>query len=216
MMLRLPGVYEPETDTHLLLRAALAENLPASASVLDVGTGTGRIALGMAAAGAADVTAIDISRRAVWAARLNSRLHGLPIRAHRGDLLGAVAGRRFDLILANPPYAPCGTGLPGRHSRTRAWDAGLDGRELLDRICLSSPAHLKAGGVVLLVHSGLCGVERTVDLLESVGLDAEIIAKVVIPFGPVLNGRAEWLETRGLIAPGVRIEELVVVRGRRS
>lgn len=214
MMLRLPGVYEPETDTHLLLRAALAENLPDAARVLDVGTGTGRIALGLAEAGA-DVTAIDISRRAVWAARMNSRLHGLPIRAHRSDLLGAVAGRRFDLILANPPYVPCGTGRPRRHSRSRAWDAGLDGRELLDRICLSSPEHLAPGGVVLLVHSGLCGAQRTVDLLESAGLDAAVIDKAVIAFGPVMTARAEWLQAQGLIGPGERTEELVVVRGRR-
>lgn len=214
-MLRLPGVYEPESDTHLLLRAALSQDMPPNARVLDVGTGTGRLALGMAESGAADVTAIDVSRRAVWAARLNSWLHGLPIRALRGDLFSAVAGRQFDLILANPPYVPCGTGRPGGHSRSRAWDAGPDGRELIDRICRSAPAHLAPGGTLLMVHSGLCGCERTVEVLESAGLQAEVIERAWIPFGPVMRSRADWLAAQGLIEPAECIEELVVVRARR-
>lgn len=214
-MLRLPGVYEPESDTHLLLRAALAEGSPAGPRVLDVGTGTGRLALGMADAGAAEVTAIDISRRAVWAARLNSWLHGLPIRAYRGDLLDAVAGQRFDLILANPPYVPAPAGTRGRHSRSRAWDAGLDGRELLDRICGAAPHHLAPGGLLLLVHSSLCDADRTVELLARAGLEGEVIERAQIPFGPVMRSRAGWLAEQGLIDDGQQIEELVVIRARR-
>uniref|UniRef100_UPI0017C99398 50S ribosomal protein L11 methyltransferase n=1 Tax=Sporichthya sp. TaxID=65475 RepID=UPI0017C99398 len=65
MLLRLPGVYAPAEDTRLLLDAVLAEPLPPHARVCDLGTGSGFLALGLAAAGAPDVTAVDIGRRAV-------------------------------------------------------------------------------------------------------------------------------------------------------
>lgn len=145
-LLRLPGTYAPQEDSHLLLETVLAEAPVAGARVLDLGTGTGRVALGLAAAGAASVTAVDISRRAVLTTRLNSLLSGVRVRARRGDLVDGLDDRQFDLIVANPPYVPSPGGPPGRHSRARAWDAGRDGREVLDRICALAPDRLVGGG----------------------------------------------------------------------
>jgi release factor glutamine methyltransferase len=151
----------------------------------------------------------------VFAARFNSFLHRLPVRVHHGDLLSRTCGE-FDLIVANPPYVPCGTGAPGAHSRARAWDAGLDGRLVLDRLCRDIPRRLRSGGCLLLVHSALCSPSRTLDLLAEQGLHAEIIRKAEIPFGPVMRSRAAWLQEQGLIGPDEDMEGLVVIRGWRD
>lgn len=215
MLLRLPGVYSPDADTELLIDAIAEHPLTPGARALDVGTGTGRVALALKSAGATTVEAIDISLRAVLAARLNAALHRLPIRVRRGDLLSHAHGL-FDLIVANPPYVPCNTGRPGGHSRARAWDAGHDGRALLDRLCEAAPRHLRPNGAVLLVHSALCDPDLTVAALTENGLRAAVIREQEILFGPVLRSRTEWLEQQGLVAPGQLTERIVVVRGVRE
>jgi release factor glutamine methyltransferase len=187
-----------------------------AARVLDVGTGSGALALAAVRHGASRVTAVDVSLRAVLTARLNARLSRLPIEVLRGSLLDPVRGRRFELILANPPYVPAPQARLPRRGAARAWDAGHDGRVVLDRICRGAPALLAPGGVLLLVHSALCGVESTLDRLRESGLDAEVAERRRIPFGPVLRARAAYLESRGLIRPGEEKEELVVIRAIRS
>ncbi|WP_321184079.1 hypothetical protein [Embleya scabrispora] len=81
-----------------------------------------------------------------------------------------------------------------------------------DRLCAQVPRHLNPGGTLLVVHLALCGVGTTLGLLESLDLRAEVVARSLEPFGPVLTVRATLLEERGLIEPGCREEELVVVR----
>ncbi|MFT9471392.1 HemK2/MTQ2 family protein methyltransferase [Streptomyces sp. Mo3] len=208
-----PGVYAPQDDTWLLAEALLRENITAAA-VLDVGTGSGALALVAAGRGAAQVTAVDVSPLAVAATWLRARLKGLPVRVLHGDLLTPVAGRGFNLIVANPPYVPV-AGQRARRGRGLAWQAGADGRALLDRICRDAPPLLRPGGVLLLVHSALSGVERTVAQLTGSGLRAAVADRRTIPFGPVLRAQAPWLEARGLIAPGETKEELVVIRAER-
>ncbi|MGW5359006.1 methyltransferase, partial [Actinopolymorpha pittospori] len=90
---------------------------------------------------------------------------------------------------------------------------GWDGRALLDPLCALLPRMLSSHGVVLLVHSALCGVGRTIRRLRDVGVRARVADRLVVPFGPVMLGRASWLEERGYIRPGQREEELVVIRG---
>jgi len=212
----LPGVFSPRSDSWLLADVLTAQPLPPSASVLDLCTGSGAVAIAAAQQGVRDVTAVDVSRRAVLCARLNARLNGVRVRAVRGDLLAAVGERRFDAIVSNPPYVPSSTDeLPTRGAQ-RAWDAGRSGRLLLDRICADAPAHLRPGGIVLLVHSSVCGTEETLARLEDGGLEAEVVARRRGPLGPLLTARAAELEARGALRPGEREEELVVVRGRAA
>ncbi|MCD0484146.1 methyltransferase [Streptacidiphilus sp. ASG 303] len=214
-LLRPPGVYRAQADTELLVACVRREALRAGTEVLDLGTGTGAVALAAAAHGAR-VTAVDVSRRALAAAWLNGAVRRRRIRVRHGDLTGPVRHRLFDLVVSNPPYVPAtGTAPPARGS-ARAWDAGPDGRALLDRICRLAPAVLAPGGVLLLVHSAVCGVGATCRALERAGLAVEVAARRAEPFGPVMTGRAAWLEDRGLVAPGERHEELVVVRGVRT
>ena len=209
-----PGVYRAQEDTELLVECLAHECLRPEDEVLDLGTGTGALAL-VAAGTGARVTAVDISRRALATAWLNSALNRRRIHLLHGDLLEPVRGRRFDLIASNPPYVPAAApSLPTR-GIARAWDAGHDGRALLDRICRQAPAVLTPGGTLLMVHSSLCGTEETLAGLKQAGLDAEVIARRRISFGPVMSGRATWLEEQGLIAPGEREEDLVVIRGVR-
>ncbi|MFJ8584583.1 HemK2/MTQ2 family protein methyltransferase [Streptomyces sp. NPDC093595] len=217
-LLRPRGVYEPQEDTELLAKAARSElrtlHLPHHAEILDVGTGTGALALLAARCTAARVTAIDISWRAVLAARYNARRLGLPIQVHRGDLTGPVKDRRFDLILSNPPYVR--SPRRAKDAAARTWAAGADGRAVLDRLCTEAPTLLKEGGVLLLVQSALSGVAPTLERLGDAGLSARVALRDTIPFGPVMEGHAAWLERHGVIPPGERKEELVVIRAQRT
>jgi release factor glutamine methyltransferase len=211
LVLAPPGVYAPQQDTLLLTEALAREALRPGVDVLDVGTGGGALALAAARRGAR-VTAVDKAWRAVLTARLNAVLARLRVEVVRGDLLAPAAGRRFDVIVSNPPYVPAPkTRLP-RHGPALAWDAGGDGRALLDPICEGAAALLRPGGVLLLVHSALCGVTPTLELLDRTGLRATVADRRRVPFGPVLNSRRDWLADQGLIEPGEETEELVVVR----
>ncbi|MFV2121456.1 methyltransferase, partial [Streptomyces sp. Act-28] len=96
-----------------------------------------------------------------------------------------------------------------------AWDAGHDGRAVLDRVCDGAADLLRPSGVLLLVHSALSGVTPTIERLERAGLEAAVVQRSLVPFGPVLRSRSDWLERRGLIAPGQEREELVIIRARR-
>lgn len=214
LMIRPPGVYRPQGDTRLLVSCVHRERLDGSSRVLDLCTGTGAVALAAAHEGAR-VTAVDLSPRAVAAAWLNARLRGLAIRLRRGDLLAAVADEDFDLITANPPYVPAPTTRRG-HGRRLAWDAGPDGRLVLDRICREAPRRLARGGVLLVVQSSLADVPATLAALAAAGLRTAVTARRRQAFGPVMTARAALFERLGLIAPGERWEVLVVVRGVRE
>lgn len=216
MLLYPPGVYRAEDDTDLLIDVMCRGGYPTDRHVLDIGTGSGALAIAAARAGAASVTAVDLSWRSVAATWLNSRLHGARVSVRRGDLFAPVAGRRFDLVVANPPYVPSESNVLPRHHRARSWDAGPDGRALLDRICAEVVDVLTPGGTLLVVHSELCGTDRTLHALTAAGLRAAVLARASVPFGPVLRARAAMLESRGMIYPGQRVEKLVVVGAQHA
>jgi len=103
----------------------------------------------------AKVDAADISHASLAVAERNRQLHGLRQRVElvRSDLFGALRGRRYDLILTNPPYVPHAVmrQLPReyRHEPGLALGAGEDGMDLVARILEAAPAHLYPGGAVL-------------------------------------------------------------------
>ncbi|MFI6848939.1 methyltransferase [Kitasatospora sp. NBC_00085] len=214
LLLRPPGVYPAQGDTALLAESLAREGPLRGVRCLDLGTGSGAIALAAASRGAR-VTAVDVSWLALATAGANAWLHRCRIRLRHGDLTGPVRGRRFDLVLSNPPYVPAERPGSRRRGVARAWDAGPDGRLLLDRICREAPGLLARGGVLLVVQSSLADVRATVRALERAGLRAEVVARRRQRFGPVMTARAVWFESRGLIDPGVREEELAVIRGAR-
>ncbi|WP_426368649.1 HemK2/MTQ2 family protein methyltransferase [Streptomyces sp. E-08] len=212
-LIALPGVYRPQADTLLLAGALAREPLRPGSEVVEIGTGTGALALRAAARGAA-VTAVDIAWPAVLAARLNGWRHRLRLRILHGDFATRTRGHRFDLVLANPPYVPCPDArLPTRGDR-RAWDAGRNGRAVIDRICAAAPDLLRPGGVLLMVHSGMCGAQETLERLSRNGMSAQVTERASVPWGPVLRSRRTWLQRQGLAEDGDEQEDLVIVRAR--
>ena len=214
MLLRLPGTYPAQGDTHLLIDVVEREGLARGRRVLDVCTGGGAIALAAARAGASSVTAVDLSTRSLLTARANAVLHRQRVSVVQGDLFAPVAGRRFDLVLANPPYVPAADDELPRHRIARSWDAGTDGRALLDRICTGARDVLAPGGAVLITQSEVADPDLTVAMFTDAGLTASVVARTSVPFGPVMRRRAELLAAKGLIAPGQAQEELVVIAAR--
>ncbi len=210
-LLRPPGVYRPQDDTDLLAEALTALPLTPGSRVLDVGTGTGALAVAAARIGAGEVTALDVSRRAVSAAWLNARLRRVPVRVRRGEAPAAASRGPFELVLANPPYVP----WPGTGRRVARWDAGADGRAVLDPLCETVPELLAWHGSFLLVQSALSGVDATLAALRDRRLVTTVPVRRRVPFGPVLCRRRDYLEGHGLVRRGQREEELVVIRADR-
>jgi release factor glutamine methyltransferase len=213
-LIRLPGVHRPISDAWMLADVLRSEIRDGRRRVLDLCTGTGVLAVSAAQAGA-EATAVDLSRRAVLCARANAALNRVRVEALRGDLLEPVRGRRFDVIVTNPPYVPGPSDSLPETGIERAWYAGLDGRVLVDRICAEAPAQLEPGGALLIVHSSLNGEDETLRRMTGAGLEASVAARHRGPLGPLIRAQADELERRGLLAPGQREEDVVVLRGAR-
>jgi release factor glutamine methyltransferase len=219
--IRIPsGVYRPQEDSALLIEALAATGRARGSRVADLCSGSGVIALAAAERGAASVAAFEMSPRAVDCARSNAATAGLEVHVHRGSWSRALEFGPFDVVTCNPPYVPHGDGaddapIPAGVGPGLAWNAGPDGRRVLDPVCERAPQLLASGGVMLIVQSEFAGVDQTVQRLRAGGLAADVVAEQWIPFGPVLSARAKWLERIGLLEADRRVERLAVVRADR-
>ncbi|TCJ89730.1 HemK2/MTQ2 family protein methyltransferase [Nocardia alba] len=214
VVLRAPRVYRPQADTWLLARTLREVSSLPGGRVLDVCAGTGALTMAAAAAGAGSVTAVDLSRSALMSTWMNCRLRGIAVELLHGDFGSALRLPRFDVVVANPPYVPARRAA-GRGA-SLAWDAGHDGRSVLDRLCAMLPDLLTERGVGLIVHSTLSDPERSLSQLRGLGANAHVAATATVPFGPVMRSRAGWLTANGFIRSGQREEELVVIRVDRT
>lgn len=209
-------MYQPQEDSRLLVDVMHHTALIPGRRVLDLCTGSGFVAIAAAEMGCAGITAFDICPHAVRCSRDNAALAGLDVDVHEGSWMDAVDSAPFDVVVANPPYVPTPSvehsGLICSAGPSWAWNAGGDGRLVLDPLCESAPKLLCDGGSLLLVHSAVAGVRQSLDRLKWAGMEAEVVASKWIPFGPVMSARAKWLEETGRIPRGRREEELVVIR----
>lgn len=215
---RIANVYQPQHDSKLLVDAMARSALIPGRRVLDLCTGSGFVAIAAAEMGCAGVTAFDICPHAVRSSRGNAAGAGVTIDVRQGPWSGALDCAPFDVVVANPPYVPtppADVAIPAVAGPRWAWDAGADGRAVLDPLCRAAPKLLCDGGTILLVQSVFADAGRSVQMLQTAGMNAAVIARQRIPFGPVLSARARWLESAGRIPPGCRDEELVVIRGER-
>jgi release factor glutamine methyltransferase len=152
-----PDVLIPRPDTETLVEWALELLPPTTAPqrVLDLGTGSGAIALAIQhQRPGAQVTAIDASEAALHMAQANARRLNLPVRFVHGHWLTPVDHEQFDLIVSNPPYIadedPHMAALG--HEPRQALTAGPDGLDDLRQIAAAAPAHLPPGAWLLLEH----------------------------------------------------------------
>ena len=149
-----PAVLVPRPETELAIQVALDLPLSPTARVLDVGTGSGCIAVSLAAERPKwRVSAVDISPAALEVARSNATRHEVEIEYHQGDLTAAIAPP-WDLVVANLPYIPTTEleALPREvhHDPPSALDGGPDGLDLVRRLVEDLPRLLRpCGGAVL-------------------------------------------------------------------
>jgi ribosomal protein L3 glutamine methyltransferase len=151
---------------------------PQTRRVLDLCTGNGSLAVLAAMAWPdVEVDAADLSADALAVAAKNVARHGLHSRItlHRGDGLAAVAGRRYDLVLCNPPYVNSSSMavLPAEYlaEPEMALAGGADGMDFIRSLLAALPAHLNDGGVLVLeIGHELAHFEAAFPALPFVGL----------------------------------------------
>lgn len=154
-----PDTLIPRPETELLVELAL-RHIPAGspARVLDLGTGTGAVALALASERPmAEITAIDLHSRTLSVARANAaRLQLGRVRFLLGNWFSAVRDERYDVIVGNPPYIAEQDPhlLEGdlRFEPRAALASGIDGLDAIRDIARDAPRHLRANGWLLLEH----------------------------------------------------------------
>ncbi len=149
------GVHAPGASS-----LELAARIPdcAGKSVLDLGCGTGLFAVVAAKRGAREAWATDVSPEAAACAERNATRNGVAVRGSVGDLFEPVRGRRFDLIVTNPPQTP---------APDAAWGpkfGGEDGLRFFERILREASDHLEENGRLLTMLISLADTRRFAEL----------------------------------------------------
>jgi release factor glutamine methyltransferase len=172
-----PAVLIPRHDTEVLVSEGVKRG-GAARSILDIGAGSGCVAVTLAKAlPEAEVCAVDISGEALAVARDNAERNGASVQFFQGSLLEPFADRRFDMILSNPPYIPKSE-LATLQQEVRgfeplgALDGGTDGLDFYRAIVARAPDHLNAGGW-LLFEVGMGQAPEVLELLKSGGFAAD-------------------------------------------
>ena len=149
-----PGVLIPRHDTEILCEEAIRRLGITGRRVLDIGTGSGALAIAIALFGVeAQVTAVDVSDDALTIAAENARRLGALVRFLKSDCFAQLPGEQFDMIVSNPPYISAEemrTLMPEvLHEPELALCGGEDGLDFYRRIAQEAPAHLARGGYLL-------------------------------------------------------------------
>jgi len=187
-----PDVLIPRADTETLIDAALEKLAQhASAEVLDLGTGSGCVAITIAhERPAASVTAVEVSAAALGIARENAEVIGVEVEFVQAMWFDGLAGRRFDLIVSNPPYVaqddPHLQQGDLRFEPAAALASGKDGLDDIRIIVAAAPGYLHAGGWLLFEH-GYDQADASRDLLVNAGF-GELISRADIAGLPRIAG----------------------------
>jgi release factor glutamine methyltransferase len=162
-----PGVLIPRHDTEVLVEEAARIGGEAN-TVLDIGTGSGCVAIALAKRlPKAKVVSVDPSTEALSVAGRNACRAGVSVDFVEGSLFEPFPGREFDMIVSNPPYIPSGE-IPTLQPEVRdfepqtALDGGEDGLDFYRAISSGAPAHLRPGGCLLLE----VGIGQSVAVIE--------------------------------------------------
>jgi release factor glutamine methyltransferase len=169
----------PETE-HLVESALIALKQRRVSRILDVGTGSGAIAISVALESGHNVLASDISVRALSVAERNRRVHSAQVSLLAADLSNAVMPASIDLLLSNPPYVP-GADAANLQTEVRDWEpnialfAGDTGFEIYARLVAGATIALKPGGR-LLMELGDRSLDVVRDMLSASWSEIEVIA----------------------------------------
>ncbi|MBE6485831.1 MAG: methyltransferase domain-containing protein [Methanosphaera stadtmanae] len=165
-------VYPPAEDTFLLI-----DNLKIKSSdkVLEIGTGSGIVSI-TASLKCHEVTSTDINPHAIKCAKNNIKLNKREnITVFLSDLFENI-NDKYDLILFNTPYLPVIEEEHVDDDYSKAWDGGESGRDVIDKFIKQAPGYLKKDGIIQLVQSSLSDNEKTLEMFEKMGFEAEITA----------------------------------------
>ncbi len=178
------AVYEPREDS-LLTAETLEKNLRKGMKVLDIGTGTGFLAI-LAAKRGCDVTAVDIDDEAFRIAKENVKKNDVFVKVLKSNLLDSVRGK-FDLIVFNAPY------LPEKWSKESAsWAAG-EGLQIIERTIIQAKRSLAPGGKILVCVSTATGIDRFERILDANKLTFAVVAQRKVPCDTLLVYSAQLL-----------------------
>jgi len=189
-----PDTLIPRPETELLVETALQRLAARSrAEVLDIGTGTGCIAITLKLARPDwSLTAVDVSQGALTVARDNGERLGAEVAWKESDLFGALSWRRFDLIVGNPPYVAEGdTHLAQgdlRFEPLGALASGPDGLDALRKIVKLAPTYLENSGWLILEH-GWDQAEAVAGLLDDAGFVERFLIRDLAGQARVSGGR---------------------------
>jgi len=165
-----PDVLIPRPETEHLIQASLTRIRPGDI-VLDVGAGSGAIAITLALETKAHVFATDISTAALSIAAANARNFSAPVSFFASDLIDAIAPQSVDVLVSNPPYVPK-TDHPALQREVRDYEphvalfAGSTGLEIYERLIADAPRVLRPGGWFL-VELGYNSLEPVRAMLQS-------------------------------------------------
>lgn len=161
-------IYLPREDTYLMESALNKLNLK-NKKVLEIGTGSGYLAIFCAKKGA-EVSAIDINPKAVEYARKEARKNNVKIKFVVSNLFERIKDK-YDIIFFNPPY------LVSDKIEHTALDGGKEGREIIDKFLLSFDKHLNEKDLVLLLHTDYNNLEKTRKILKKKSFSCKIVTK---------------------------------------
>ena len=191
-----PNVYVPAEDTFLIAKHLDVEE---SDYVLDMGTGCGILGV-LAAKQAKKVVAVDINPYAISCAKRNAEKNGVKQKIDfiRGALFSPFRTKDlFNLILFNPPYLPS---KPPEESNWlgKAWSGGADGRKVIDLFVTNVRNFLAPKGRILFVQSSLSGVDKTLQRVSEMNLEARVVAKALFPFETLVLLKTEPITTHSI------------------
>lgn len=175
-----PGVLIPRHDTETLVQEAVTR-CPAKATILDIGVGSGCIAVALAKTRPdAHVYGVDPSPEALDLAQRNAKRHGVNVTFVQGSLFEPFEGQKFDLIVSNPPYIPTAE-IAGLQPEVRdyeprgALDGGKDGLDFYRSIIPAAPSFLETDGWLLL-EVGIGEAPDVLKIIEATGVFYELFS----------------------------------------
>ena len=186
------GVGPPTPYTMLL-----AESIPdlTGLTVVDIGTGSGFLAIVACLRGAARVHVLDTNDAAIVAAMENAERNGVQDRfVHLpiGDTIIPLApGETVDVVISNPAQVP----LPRPENTNSAYYAGTDGRVMIEDVIRQTPSRLSPSGRLLMVHNSAADFPKSIALFHSVGLKPRVLAERSLELRPLFN--RDWLDQIG-------------------